>query len=360
MRKQTMLILGLGAALVVVAGFALASCSGGGKKSPSGGSSADAPTPVSSAIPGTDAVVQLLDAARTSDAIELARLTGYTSVACTTDPSVAASQAPACREGEDNGAKVEVLARLSCGGSWVRPEVVPQEYQTAMRGGPKLVAVDNPKPVAGSFGSDLGVEQVVVMQSGTRLDGSTDGFALYVKDRRVVMLQTPCDSFLQLVSPDAVLLVDVARTSDASKLARLTGYTSIACSKDPSVAVPQAPPCREGEDDGTKVDALARLSCAGSWIRPEVVPGEYQTAMRGGPKLFAAYVPERVAGAFGSDLGVEQVLVMQTGTRLDGSTDGFALHIKNGRVVMLQTPCDSFLQLVNTDLVGAYIADPAK
>jgi hypothetical protein len=198
----------LGAAVMIAA------CSGGGKKSPT----VDAPTRVPVVIPGTDVVVLPLNAALKSDAVELARLTGYTSVACTTNSSSPAAQAPPCREGEDNGTKVDVFARLACDGSWVRSELVPGEYGVAMAGGPKLYGVYAPKRVAGAFGSDLGIEQVVVMTNGKRLDGSTNGFALHTKNGRVVMLQTVCDSLERLVSPDVVdsFIVDPTKAAGAS------------------------------------------------------------------------------------------------------------------------------------------------
>ena len=172
--------------------------------------------------------------------------------------------------------------------------------------------------------------------------------------------QQPTKVLVNVPGTDAVVLpMSAALAGDPIELARLTGYTQVACTTTGS-AQPPAPSCPDGTADGTKVDSLALLGCQGSWIGPELVPDAYRSADTGHPKLFAVYRPKRAFGVFGAELGVEQVVVVQTDKRPDGTADGFALHIKHGRVVLLQNTCDAFLKLVDSAVVDSYIVDPAN
>lgn len=202
---------------ILVVGLALSAtaCGGGGggthATSTPGEPSGPAPTPVEIKIPGTEPVILPLNAALASDAIELARQTGYTSIACTSDQN-APQKGPACREGEGSGTDVDALASLVCDGSWLRPEAVPDAFQFVLRTEPRLYAMYVPKHVPGAFGADLGVQYVVVMRGGTRLDGTPEGFALHIKEGRIAMLQTVCTSFDSLVTPNLVDSYIVAPT----------------------------------------------------------------------------------------------------------------------------------------------------
>lgn len=193
------------AVIVLVAVAALMGACSGGKsatKTDQPSAAGPAPTPVEIKVPGTEPVVLVLNAALAGDAIELARLTGYSQIGCA--DGAAPTQGPTCREGEDAGKQVDAIGASQCAGSWLRPEAVPDAYRTALPGSSTLYAMYVPKADATAFGSSLGTQFVLVMQSGARADGSPNGAALHIKDGRIVLLQTPCDSFLQLVNPESV------------------------------------------------------------------------------------------------------------------------------------------------------------
>lgn len=188
--------------LCVALAMTAAACSGGGKaKTAATVAPGDAPTQVTIKIPGTEPVVLVLNAANAGDAIELARLTGYSAKACSTS---GANGSPACRDEEKDGTDVQVLAAMACDRSWIRPESVPDAYKSALSEGAKLIALYKPKRGAGAVGADLSVEYVLVMQSGNRNDGTADGAALHIRDGRVVMIETPCAGFLQLINADRI------------------------------------------------------------------------------------------------------------------------------------------------------------
>jgi hypothetical protein len=210
---QSRLIASIGVLLVLTL-TALPACNGGGGSKATPPPSGDPPTRVPIKVPGTEPVVLVLNAALAGDTIELARLTGYAEVACKKD--VAGSGGPpACRDNESDGQAVMVLARLDCEGGWVRPEQVSDAYRAALNGPAKLLALFVPKPNPSAYGGNLGVQYVMVMQTGTRSDGTADGFALHIRDGRVLMLQTPCTGLLQLIDPATVSSYIVAPGSSA-------------------------------------------------------------------------------------------------------------------------------------------------
>jgi hypothetical protein len=153
-----------------------------------------------------------------------------------------------------------------------------------------------------------------------------------------------------------ILVANATLAGDYLELARLTGYSSIACTSGDESA--KAPKCRPGEDDGTQVQVVAFLQCQGSWVRPELVTDLFKAALPDPSKVFALYVPKRKAGSFAAPLDAQYVLVLRSGSLGDGSPFGSALHVRDGRVVMVQTPCGQFLQLVNADAVDSYVIDP--
>src|SRR4029077_18550783 len=115
-----------------------------------------------------------------------------------------------------------------------------------------------------------------------------------------------------------------------------------------------APPtCRDTESDGTEVEVLASKACEQEWVRPEQVPDAFGQALQGSPQFDAAYVPKD-----GAMIGAQYVVVFTTGSRPDGSPSGAALYIKDGRIAMVQTLCNSFSELVNPDVVQSYVATP--
>jgi hypothetical protein len=153
-----------------------------------------------------------------------------------------------------------------------------------------------------------------------------------------------------------VLVANAALAGDYIELARLAGYSSIACTTGDESA--KAPKCRPGEDDGTKVQVVAFLQCQGGWVRPELVTDLFKAALPDRSQVFALYLPKHKAGSFAAPLDAQYVLVLRSGSLGDGSPFGAALHIRDGRVVMVQTQCGQFLQLVDSNSVGSYVIDP--
>ena len=153
-----------------------------------------------------------------------------------------------------------------------------------------------------------------------------------------------------------VLIANAALAGEYIELARLAGYSSIACTSGDESA--EAPKCRPAEDDGTKVDVVAFLQCQGSWVRPELVTDLFKAALPDRSQVFALYVPKHTAGSFAAPLGAQYVLVLRSGSLGDGSPFGSALHVRDGRVVMVQTQCGQFLQLVDSTAVDSYLIDP--
>jgi len=158
--------------------------------------------------------------------------------------------------------------------------------------------------------------------------------------------------------PEVDHMIGLAMSADVIGMAGLTGYQKLPCSK--TAAGPGDPPaCRETEADGAPVEVLASSACEGGWVRPERVPDAYRAALGAGtPQLFAVYVPKADPAAFGADFGVQYVIVMNTGQRSDGKPSGVAMHIRDGRIVWLQTECDFFLALVSLDVVSSYVVGP--
>lgn len=181
---------------------ATAACSDGGgttevvvTRDPS--SNPDADIPVVTGMPDVD---HLIDAAIRKDDIELAGLTQYQSLPCTIDP--AAGGPPPCREDENDGAVVEVLAASSCEDGWVRPENVPDAYRLALEPDtPKLITVYRPNYPAGTYGADLGGLVVAVFDTGLRDDGTPKGVALHMNPGRIVWIETDCGGLPELLDP---------------------------------------------------------------------------------------------------------------------------------------------------------------
>ncbi|MBI2723450.1 MAG: hypothetical protein HYX50_00165 [Chloroflexi bacterium] len=182
--------------------MAFSACGGGGTNTTS--STVAAPTAATPrAITGIPELDQVVSAALDADAIRLASLTGYQQVACVKTPPQGPGAPPTCRDTEEDGKSVEVLASTACEGGWVRPENMPDAYRLALEGTPKLVAIFVPRPDPNAFGGNLGVEYVAVLSTGQR-GGVNTGAALNIKQGRVVWLQTQCQNVLSLIAPERV------------------------------------------------------------------------------------------------------------------------------------------------------------
>ena len=208
---------GVAFVLVLAAAMVASACGGGGNKT-TVSTVAGGRTPAhTSPITGIGEVDGISNAALDSDTIQLAALVGYQKVKCSKNPGTGSNAAPLCRDNEDDGAEVEVLAMKACDQTWVRPEQVPDAFGQALSGTPKFDAAFVPK-----FENGQGAQYVVVFTTGTRSDGSPNGAALYIKDGRIAMIQTPCNSFSELVSTDVAEAFIATPVSGAGAAATAT------------------------------------------------------------------------------------------------------------------------------------------
>jgi hypothetical protein len=151
---------------------------------------------------------------------------------------------------------------------------------------------------------------------------------------------------------DQLLIAAIAK--DDIELAALSGYQRIACGTGDGTPV-----CRENEPEGTEVDVLAASACEDGWVRPEEVPDAFRLALEPDtPQLLAVYRPVYPEGAFGSNLGATAVAVLDTGSRDDGTPKGVALHIREGRVVWIETDCPELSELLDPARIESFIIEP--
>ena len=155
--------------------------------------------------------------------------------------------------------------------------------------------------------------------------------------------------------PEVDQLLVAAIAKDDIELAALTGYQRVPCGTDDV-----APACREGEENGTEVDALAASACDDGWVRPEEVPDAFRLALEPDtPELLAVYRPVYADGTFGDGFGATTVAVFDTGTREDGTPKGVALHINEGRVVWIEADCPELSELLLPERIESFIIEPA-
>jgi hypothetical protein len=215
----------LPAALVLALAFAAACDDDGGTTSTSRTVPSGSPAPTV----GIGELDQLISAAYAADEIELAGLTGYTEVACTSDSARAsAGEAPACRENEQDGELVQVLPSSDCENRWVRPEQAPDVYAASLPdSGVTLHAIYTPRVDEATFGGGFGTTHVLVFDSGDD-DDDARGAALWVDGGRIVWVRTPCSGFDELTAPENV----------NSFVIEPEGGTSTAPSPDPAETAP--------------------------------------------------------------------------------------------------------------------------
>jgi hypothetical protein len=154
-------------------------------------------------------------------------------------------------------------------------------------------------------------------------------------------------------------VITAALASKDIDLAGLVGYQKVACKKD-SAQGPNPPACRDTEADGALVEVLpATTACANQWVRPEQVPDIFRADLpTGKPVLTAVAVPAPNPAAFGGGFGADQVAIFRTGAHPDGQPMGVALHIKDGRVVWIESDCANAQEFLGADRVASYIIDP--
>lgn len=203
-------------ALAVLAASIAVACGGGDKASPpdaTGEPSAQSGGPAPQGPTGLPEIDHLIQSAQDGNVIELASLAGYQKVGCEDGGS---TSAPACREGESPGTKVEALAFSNCEDSWVRPEGVTAQYQLLLPSGDvSLYAVYEPNDTSDTFAGGFGSQYVIVLAAGKRSDGQPVGVALHVRLGRVTWLEKACGSIDELVSASRVKSMIVAPAEQA-------------------------------------------------------------------------------------------------------------------------------------------------
>jgi hypothetical protein len=195
LRPIRLFSLAIGALVAAVAG-----CGGQGTNTVVSTVSPPTALTVSAAPTHVPELDHLIDAALQGNTIEMAALTGYQSVPCTRSDASTPGAPPRCRDNEPDGARVDVLPSTGCDFAWVRPEQVPDTYQSLLGAMPQFDGAFVPKPALFSFGAAY----VIVLRTGTRSDGSPSGVALYVKGGRIVRTQTECGSFHELIDEGLV------------------------------------------------------------------------------------------------------------------------------------------------------------
>ena len=122
-----------------------------------------------------------------------------------------------------------------------------------------------------------------------------------------------------------------AVTGDVIRLAAITGYSQVACAKEPAGDSPP-PACRVNESEGTEVEVLPSLECSRDWVRPEQTPDIYREALEGEPRtLKFAYAPTPGVR------GIESEFVVIIAT---SATDVAGFFVRDGRIVAVEQPCD--------------------
>jgi hypothetical protein len=141
---------------------------------------------------------------------------------------------------------------------------------------------------------------------------------------------------------------------DTIAMAGLTGYQKVACA---TTADAGHPACRADEHPGMPVEVLLTLGCSSTgWVRPEIVPDVYATALKDKqPRLTAVYTP--TAGVQFVRFGTEYVAIIAT-RRAGGGDAAVALYIKGGRIVALEDDCGNPQGLLDSARIGAWVVRP--
>lgn len=158
---------------------------------------------------------------------------------------------------------------------------------------------------------------------------------------------------------DTIIADAIAGEQDAYiEMAALTGYQRVNCvTGDSSEFVPQ---CRDTDEPGAEVEALPVVGCLPAWIRPEQVTDQYRQSLPAGETdLLAVYDPAPDTPVINGGFGATSVLVFSTGTNSDGNPRGTALHIRDGRIVLVEPSCDNVSELLAPERVESYIIEPA-
>lgn len=182
-------------------------------------------------------------------------------------------------------------------------------------------------------------------------DGSTTPSQTTSGNGRDVEFQSTGEPTLDNMARNALL-------ADNIELAKLTGYQKTPCGVNPDDPLGAPPECRPTEPPGTQVDIFPVLGCDKAWTRPEQLPDVYAASIGGhDTTLYAAYQPRALSGAFQPDY----ILVFKRKTDHDnGASAGFALHVRQGRIVSLEGDCGDLTRLVAGDRVDNFLVKPPE
>lgn len=156
---------------------------------------------------------------------------------------------------------------------------------------------------------------------------------------------------------DRIIADGLAGEQDAYiELAALTGYQRVACVTSGGEFAPQ---CRDTDDPGAEVEALPVVGCLPAWVRPEQVTDEYRQVLPAGEtELLAVYTPAPDTPVINGGFGATSVIVFSTGTNSDGNPRGTALHVRDGRIVLVEPSCDNVSELLEAERIASFIIEP--
>jgi hypothetical protein len=155
-------------------------------------------------------------------------------------------------------------------------------------------------------------------------------------------------------------IVEAAVRGDAIKLAELTGYSHLRCSKQPPspARVGDPPKCATDQADGTVVEALPVTGCDGGWAQPIDAVDAYRAAIAGRrATLEAAYVPVPPSSPFQAGLHEQYVAVIRVEAE-DGSARNVAFHITGGRVSWVENACPPDANLAGPERAQSFLITP--
>jgi hypothetical protein len=133
--------------------------------------------------------------------------------------------------------------------------------------------------------------------------------------------------------PQVDAVVQAVLSGDQEALGRLVRYEAVPCTTGP-VQFGGPPECREGEADGTVVDALRVASCEGHYARRDGIEQALGYLVAGKPKLYGVY-----QGSPSTWLPGGYTAVFSVEGPESGQVFGKALIIGDGEIVSIDFGC---------------------
>jgi hypothetical protein len=133
--------------------------------------------------------------------------------------------------------------------------------------------------------------------------------------------------------PEGDVVVQAVLSGDQEALGRLVRYEAVPCTTGP-VQFGGPPECREGEADGTVVDALRVASCEGHYARRDGIEQALGYLMAGKPKLYRVYQSSPSTWLPGDYTAVFSVEGPES-----GQVFGKALIIDDGEITSIDFGC---------------------